>query len=369
MLHYSGFIFSVYRGLNKLSFKENLNNEFITVIIPFRNEEENILRCLKSIEALNFPEVNYEVIFVDDNSTDSSIELLNKNITSNNIKVLSLQSKNSKRGHKKAAVKFGIENSKGEIKSFNHKTVTTDADCFHGKDWLKTMILTFDTNTAFVSGPVEFENNNSLFGKLQKLEFAGLILTGAGLIGNRTPIICNGANLAFRKKVFYEVGGYEDVMNLSSGEDELLMQKISAKTNYEIKFCMNKKAVVKTEPKNSFKEFINQRKRWASKGLFYKNKSLVLKLILIFLFYFSLILQTIFGIFYNGIFLYSLFVSLFIKMFSEYLVLRKGTEILFDKSILQVFLLAEILQVPYIILSGVSGMFGNYKWKDRELER
>lgn len=363
MIHYSDFILSIYRGLNKLSFQENDNKEFVTVIIPFRNEEENILRCLKSIEAQNYNVENYEIIFVNDNSTDSSVELLNKNISSGNVKVLNLENHNGKRGHKKAAVNFGIENAKGEI------IVTTDADCFHGKDWLKIMTSTFNNNTAFVSGPVEFETSNSLFGKLQKLEFAGLILTGAGLIGNKTPIICNGANLAFRKKVFYEVGGYEDVMNLSSGEDELLMQKIAAKTKYEIKFCMNKNAVVKTEAKTSLKDFLNQRKRWASKGLFYKNKLLVVKLVLIFMFYVSLIAQVILGIFYNKVFFYSLILSIFVKLISEFLIIKKGTGKLFRKNILQVFLLAEILHVPYIILTAVTGMFGNYEWKERELER
>lgn len=363
VLHYVWFIFSIYLGLNKLSFKENINKEYVSVIIPFRNEQENILRCLKSIEEQNYDKEKYEVIFVDDNSTDSSFETLNKNITSKNIKVLKLENHALLRAHKKAAVNLGIENARGEI------IVTTDADCFSGRDWLGIMISTFDINTAFVSGPVEFENNNSLFGKLQKLEFAGLILTGAGLIGSGSPVICNGANLAFRKKVFCEVGGYEDFMNLSSGEDELLMQKISAKTNYNIKFCMNKKAVVKTEPKTSVKEFMNQRKRWASKGLFYKNKTLVLQLILILLFYISLIIQPLLGILYNGIFIYSFLFSFLLKIISEFLVLKKGIKILFNKNILHVFLFAEILQVPYIIWSAISGIFGNYKWKDRELER
>jgi len=132
---------------------------------------------------------------------------------------------------------------------------------------------------------------------------------------------------------------------------------------------MNKKAVVKTEPKSSVKEFMNQRKRWASKGLFYKNKALVLKLILFFLFYLSLISQPLLGIFYNNIFIYSYLFSFLTKIISEFLVLKKGIEILFNKNILNVFLLAEILHVPYIVWSAFSGMFGNYKWKDRELER
>lgn len=363
MLHYSYFIFSVYRGLNKISNKENIVDKFVSVIIPFRNEEKNIINCLKSIEEQEYDKNKYEIIFVDDGSSDRSIDLLNENILTANVHLLSLNNFNGKRGHKKAAVKFGIENAKGEI------IITTDADCTHGKEWLKSIVSSFSGNTAFVSGPVEFYNSDSLFGKLQKLEFAGLIITGAGLIGNKTPIICNGANSAFRKHIFYEVGGYDDLMNLSSGEDELLMQKIASKTNYDIKFCMNRKAVVKTAPMSSLKEFLNQRKRWASKGLYYKNKLLIIKLILIFLFYLSIIAQILLGVFYNEIFLYTLLFTMLVKITSEYFVLKKGISLLFDKSINNVFLLAEIMQIPYIILSGLMGLFGNFRWKERELER
>ena len=113
----------------------------------------------------------------------------------------------------------------------------------------------------------------------------------------------------------------------------------------------------------------NQRKRWASKGLFYKNKSLVLKLIFIFLFYISLIIQPVLGMFYNSVFYYSFLLSVFAKIIFEFAVMKKGTEILFDKNILNIFMLAEFLHVPYIIISGLMGLFGNYKWKGRELER
>ncbi len=87
------------------------------------------------------------------------------------------------------------------------------------------MIIGFEANTGLISGPVSFIESESLFSKLQKLEFAGLVLSGAGLIGNKTPMIANSANLAFRKSVFDKVGGYKDMMHLSSGDDELFNAK------------------------------------------------------------------------------------------------------------------------------------------------
>ncbi len=133
-------------------------------------------------------------------------------------------------------------------------------------------------NTAFVSGPVEFMSNGSFFYEIQKLEFSSLIFVGAGLIGIKSPIICNAANLGFRKSVFFEVGGYNDNLLLSSGDDEFLMQKIARQTNYDIKFCLNKNAIAYTLPNENLSQFYQQRKRWASKGFHYVDKSIVLKL-------------------------------------------------------------------------------------------
>ena len=232
----------------------------------------------------------FEVIYVDDFSEDNSLELLKKNIKKNNIRVLSVPDDFSKNAHKKRAVRFGIENAKGMI------IVTTDADCVHDEEWLKSLVLSFDSVTGFVSGPVEFETDNGLFSEFQKLEFAGLVLCGAGLIGSGHPTICNAANIAYRKKVFDEVGGFKDQMNLSSGDDELLMQKIAKDSDFKVKFCIDKKSIVRTFPNKTIGDFYQQRKRWASKGLFYSDKSLVLKLIFIYTFYVGLAAQIILGL-------------------------------------------------------------------------
>lgn len=365
LIHYLLFLFRVYSGLKKLSSesREKIPDEFVSVLIPFRNEEKNILQVLKSVESQDYPSDKFEVIFIDDNSVDKSKELLEKNISRNNIRVITVPDDYSVNAHKKRAIRFGIENSKGEI------IVTTDADCIHKKSWLKTLLYFFDDKTGFVSGPVKFFEGKSLFSRLQELEFAGLVIIGAGLIGSNNPTICNAANIAYRRKAFDLVGGFSFQMNLSSGDDELLMQKIFRDTDYQIKFALNKNAIVETEPNETLKNFYQQRKRWASKGLFYKNKMLVMKLVLIYLFYIALIIQPILGLTLDLKFLISFIVSLIAKIFVEFLILKKGIELLFDKNILNVFLLAELFHIPYIIIAGLSGAFGNYRWKDRRISR
>jgi len=365
LFHYLLFLQRIFRGLSNLKHTDNqsIPHEFVSIIIPFRNEKENILANLKSIESQLYPVEKFEVIYVDDFSEDNSVELLKKNVRRNNVSVLSVPNDFSINAHKKRAVRYGIENAKGNI------IVTTDADCVHDEEWLKSLMQSFDSVTGFVSGPVEFETDNSLFSEFQKLEFAGLVLCGAGLIGAGHPTICNAANIAYRKKVFDEVGGFNDQMNLSSGDDELLMQKIFRDSDFKVKFCIDKKTIVKTSANKTLSDFYQQRKRWASKGLFYNDKSLVLKLILIYSFYVGLISQLILGLFYHPFFLVSFFVSMLFKFIFEFRILFIGKQILFDDLRLKYFYIAEVFQIPYIIFTGLVGALGNYFWKSRKVKR
>jgi len=364
LVHYLFFLSRIIRGLNNLKppSKEVLTHELISVIIPFRNEEENILANLKSIEEQNYPSDKFEVIYVNDSSEDDSLKLLEKNISRENIKLLTIPGDYSTNAHKKRAVRYGIENSNGQI------IVTTDADCIHHPRWLFSLLQSFDNVTGFISGAVEFYSGENLFSKFQQLEFTGLVLCGAGLIGSGHPTICNAANIAYRKKVFDEVGGFKDQMNLSSGDDELLMQKIAKDSDYKVRFCIDQDAIVKTNSNKTISDFFQQRKRWASKGLFYNNKTLVIKLILIYLFYLGIIAQ-LFLSFIHQIFILSLLLSVSIKFLFELIILKKGKNIIFEKLELKYFLLAEFLQIPYIIFIGIFGAFGNYLWKSRRIKR
>lgn len=364
-LYYANFLLGIYFGLKRLSPLKELKeiDEFVSVIIPFRNESDNILKNLESIENQNYSKDKFEVIYVDDSSDDGSYKKLCLVKKSDNIKVYSVPEDYSPNAHKKKAVRFGIEKSKGEI------IVTTDADCIYKQNWLKTLLSCYDEDTGFVSGPVEFSNGQDIFNKFQRLEFAGLILVGAGLIGIDKPAICNAANASYRRRAYDDVKGFADQLNLSSGDDELLMQKIWKNKNYQVKFCLNKEAIVSSNPNETLQEFYYQRKRWASKGLFYANKFLVVKLILIFLFYLTLAIQPVLGVILIPVFFISFLVCIAGKILMEYLILRKGAEILFNKEMLKPFLIAELLHIPYIILFGLAGSIGGFEWKGRVIKR
>jgi cellulose synthase/poly-beta-1,6-N-acetylglucosamine synthase-like glycosyltransferase len=361
-LFYLSFLLRIYSGLGKLKMAESsLPDEFISVIIPFRNEEDNILNSIKSIMNQDYPEDKFEVIYVNDSSEDDSLAILMQNIRRENIRVLNLNESGTLSSNKKTAVLYGIEHSRGDI------IVTTDADCVHNPSWLTLLLKNFTPDTAMVSGGVRFHPLNNFFDKLQALEFASLVISGAGLTGAGSPIICNGANLAYRKKVFYDLNGFKDNQHLASGDDEFLMQKISRQTDLKISFCIEKNAVVSTNPNSSFSSFFNQRSRWGSKGLFYNHK-VMLQLLLIFLFYTSLPFQIILG-FSFPVFHITAFSIISLKMLAEYLVLKRGLNLILDKSLIKYFFITELLHLPYIIIMPLAGTFSGFKWKNRKIKR
>lgn len=365
LLNYLYFLFKIFKGLKKLKPHSNLilPEEFITVIVPFRNESENILKCLQSLTSQNYPQNKFEIIFVNDHSIDDSFQKIDQITKPKNVKVLNLKSNSYAEAYKKQAIAFALDNSKGEI------IVTTDADCTHNENWLTTLVSIFDNKTGFVSGPVIFKDDVKPFSKIQSLDFAGIILAGAGLISIGKPTISNGANLAFRKSVYYDLGGYSDQMHLTSGEDEILMQKIVRDTNYKVKFCWSKEAVVNTIPNKNLSEFLQQRKRWASKGIYYKSKILILILIMIYLFYVGLFAQLFLSIFASQLFAITFFISILAKIILEFAIISKGKDFLFPAKLLRYFFITEVFQITYLVIAGISGLLGNFKWKGRNITR
>lgn len=363
-LHYVYFIGKVYIGLKRLQKISGKieNGELISVIIPLRNEAENIKSLCASLSSQTLAVGQYEIIFIDDNSNDDTYEKL-LNYKPINSKIIRIKNGRDNQARKKKALIEGVKNSSNPI------IISTDADCSFYPRWLEVISKYFDEETAIVAGPVDLKSDINLFSRIQRLEFAGLILTGAGLIGNNSPTICSAANFAYRKSVFEEVGGYSDQLGFSSGDDDLFLQKVASQTNYKIKFAYEKEAMVTTHPRTKIVEFFQQRQRWASKSLFYNNKLLVLKIILIFLFYLGLILQLIGGLFFDPLLFITFGFSLLVKVIVEYLVLNYGSKTLYDRKILRPFILAEIIQIPYIIISAIGGLFGNFKWKGEVVKR
>lgn len=333
---------------------------FVSIIIPARNEERNIRNVLNALLEQDYPQYNYEIIVVDDHSEDRTAEIIKQLSAENPFIRLVEMSKTRGKRYKKAAITEGIKVSKGEI------IVTTDADCVMGNHWLSTVVAFFETtNAALVSGPVVFSNQKSFFHKILQLEFAGLVGIGAAALELKYPNMCNGANLAYRKDVFDQVGGYAGNDNLPSGDDEFLMHKVFEKYPNRVFFLKDRDAIVETPPPATFDEFLNQRMRWVSKSTQYSDKKITLLLALAYLFNLSILVNGL-QAFTNILYLYVFIIQVAAKVCIEYLFYGGILEFFNLESLKKYIIPAQPFHIAYVLAIGILGNFGKYSWKGRK---
>jgi len=233
----------------------------VTIIIPARNEEKNIRACLQDILNQKYPDELTEIIVVDDHSADRTAEYVRELIHQNPRRKLSLLHNRSAgiKLYKKQAISAAVQNARGEL------IITTDADCRMSNRWLESIVTYYEKhNPVMIVSPVQFFHVRNLFEQLQQLEFAGLVGIGAGAIAHHRPLLCNGANLAYTKKIFNEVNGFAGNETVS-GDDTQLMLKVAEINPDGIHFLKSREAIVETSSMPSMVDLFHQRKRWASK--------------------------------------------------------------------------------------------------------
>lgn len=330
----------------------------VTLIIPARNEEKYIGSLLDDILQQNYPADKLQVIVMDDFSTDSTAEICREKMSARAHWKLIPLIKPQGNAYKKAAITQAIAVASGEI------ILTTDADCTAGPDWVLQMVSAMLPDTGLVSGPVCMWDDGSWFQQFQALEFIGLISIGAASMTRNQPNMCNGANLAYRRQVFYEVGGFEGIDHIASGDDELLMHKIQATGKYKVRFQKAKEAIVRTAPCTSFTQFVNQRIRWVSKSTHYKNTSITFIMSLIYLAMLSIPVSVILAVL-NPEYIFLPCFLLLLKIIPEAFILFSGTRFFGRKELMFWFLPEQILHIPYILWAGLAGNLKQYAWKER----
>lgn len=361
MLYYFGYLLRSAISFVRLesNFEQNEFRPSVAVIVPARNEAENIKTCIESILAQNYPKDKLELIVVDDHSDDATFEIAQKSgANSPQFQLLKLDSSPGF-AYKKAAVAQGIAKANADI------ILATDADCKMGKDWVATMASNFDAQTGMVSGPVALESK-IIFGQMQALEFMGLIAVGAAAIARKKPTMCNGANLAYRKDVFHEVGGFEGIDHIASGDDELLMHKIAA-TKWKIKFAKHPDAIVSTAAQESWQAFKQQRMRWVSKSTQYKQKSITFTLVLAYLAMLGFPILIIVGFFQPLAWCFAL-ANLALKLFGEFAVLYPAARFFGKLPLLKWLLPEQIAHIIYVLWVGIAGNKKSYEWKGRQVK-
>ena len=335
----------------------------ISVIIPVRNESDNIEHLLRDIEKESYPRDKFEVIVVDDHSEDDTFRKAErlKNMVSYQLSVISLQAEGVIKSYKKKAIETGIARARYEL------ILTTDGDCRTGDRRLRAFGEFYAKyRPKLISGPVCYHREKTSFEKLQGIEFLSLIGAGAASMKAGMPNMCNGANLAYEKKVFEEVGGFRSIDDIASGDDELLMHKIFAKYPKEIKFLKSREAVVYTEAKPTWRDFYFQRKRWAGKWRYYKQPKVLLLSLVVLLFNLSLVLSVALAA--AGAISFAVPSALFtVKVTAEVVFIRQIADFFNKKLDFMRFLLLQLLYPVYMPFLSIAASFGSYEWKGRKL--
>jgi len=341
---------------------------FFSIIIPARNEADNIAACLQSILNNNYPGDQYEIILIDDFSTDDTADIA-KQLLLPPHRVLRLKDHLSAEerinAYKKKALEIAIQQSTGDF------IITTDADCTLPSQWLNLFASAVaEQGVHFVAAPVSFtpyQQNDSWLYYFQSLDF--MTMQGITVASNKLNLgnMCNGANMLFSRQAFEAVDGYRDIDHKASGDDMMLMQKIQRRFPDSIRYLFEQRAIVETPVQPDFASFINQRIRWASKADSYPQFKMTLILLVVYLFNCSLLCTAVISLIWPSYF-WVLLLVLVVKVLAELFFLFPVARFYRKKSELIFFIFLQPLHILYIVIAGFLGKFGTYSWKGRTVQ-
>ena len=366
-----GYLIETYRRWFKsiVPFKailKNAGNLSFTVIIPARNEEDNIRLYLPSVLQQSYPQELFDVIVIDDHSTDATADVVAEFQSEySNLKLLRLKDilpDVTLNSYKKKAIEKAIEQASGNW------IVTTDADCLVNNNWLHCFSgFIMEHNPVFVAAPVAFFNDHSFLSVFQSLDFMSLQGITAASVNKGFHSMCNGANLAYKKLMFLEVNGFAGIDNIASGDDMLLMHKIYEKQPEGVKFLLSQDAIVRTVAMPDWKSFFNQRIRWASKADSYQDKRIFWVLALVYFLNLLLLVIFIAAFFKPVLFVYCL-ILLVVKTLIELRFMSIVAAFFGEQKLLKWFGLMQPFHITYTVIAGWLGKFGSYHWKGRKVK-
>ncbi len=326
-----------------------------SIVVPFRNEKENLPNLLHSISLLNYPKELVEVILVDDDSDDKF------RIQNLEFRIQMIKNVRKSNSPKKDAIETAIQIAKHDW------IITTDADCLVQKDWLTIYDQYIQKNEVeMVASGVCYLPKKGFLSAFQNLDFLSLQGATIGSFGIDKPFMCNGANFAYSKAFFKELNGFQGNETIASGDDVFLLQKAVSFAPKKVGFLLAKESIVATKPVTTWSDLFQQRVRWASKSTGYSSFYGKLLALVVFggnLAWIMSFLLWLIGLLDQNIFM--LFVAL--KFIIDFILIYKTSS--FFESKLQ-YVLASSLLYPFFSVSvAVYSLFGKYNWKGRKFSK
>ena len=259
---YIVFVIRFYIGWKRLSEPKNYKKLRVSIVVVGRNEAKNLPRLLTCLLSQDYPKELYEIVFGDDNSEDDTEAIVNRFIQEgHNIRYIKSIGRDNVVSPKKLALNKAILATEGDI------ILTTDADCIVPFTWISSMMSCFTDDVSMVAGYsrtlIPVWSKAGILQKYEHLDFAltYMVLGGGYTLGKSWA--CIGQNHAYRKSAWEEVGGFSKIWSLMSGDDVNLMQ-LMRRNGHKIVFNFSPASFTHTHPVKSWKQFINQRSRWAS---------------------------------------------------------------------------------------------------------
>jgi cellulose synthase/poly-beta-1,6-N-acetylglucosamine synthase-like glycosyltransferase len=357
LLLYGSAMLLLLKGLNSLIPGANPDLLPVSVIVSLHNEDANVAGLVEALFNQNYPRELLEIILIDDRSNDGTRLLLEEAaLTRGNIKVQVISDLLQDFAPKKRAIDAGIKNARGDI------ILLTDADGRPGPQWIRSMIQNFDRETGMVVGYAPYYSSGFI-SQLLAWEYFSHAVVAAASTGLGFPLTCVGTNLAYRKEVYHELGGFGRFRFYHSGDDDLFMQRIRDESSWKIRYASDSRSHVWNAPPADLWQFFNQRLRYASKGFFYPWKISGL-LILTFLLNFLFVILALLAIFIHGI-AQIVFFGIVIKIVCEYCVIYRAKKILSEKRNIKLIPLLSILHIPYVVFFALFAQIVKFQWAGR----
>ena len=364
---YCSLIIAFIVGFNKVEYFKTTKIKSKTkfsIIVPFRNEVENLEELLQSISTLNYPKELFEILLVDDHSVDDSAHLIKDFTTKNdklNIKIITNKSRTN--SPKKDAIQTAILHSNFDW------IITTDADCIVPENWLKIFDAYIQKyETRLIAAPVTYVANKTLLEQFQLLDFLSLQASTIGSFGIHKPFLCNGANLCYEKQAFIQVNGFEGNEHIASGDDTFLLEKLFKHYPDKVHFLKSNEVIVKTKPQKSFEELLSQRIRWAAKTTAFTSR--FAKFVGVTVLLMNLLVIITFVLFLFNLFHWELLLAIIItKFILDYMLLNKAFRFYKQHLLLRSYCIGSFFYPFFSMFVAIVSLQTTYSWKGRRFNK
>lgn len=347
-----GLLIYGFTKVNTINFTGLKPKTKFSIVVPFRNEAENLPILLNSISQLDYPTELFKVILVDDES-DERYEVPNTKY-----EVCIVKNTRISNSPKKDAIVTAMQ-----IVTTTW-IVTTDADCRVTKNWLLTLDNYIQLHdTSMIAGAVTYDCAHSLLHHFQQLDLASLQGATIGSFGIKKGFMCNGANFAYTKSFFQKLNGFQGNDSIASGDDVFLLQKAIAQFPEKVHYLKSENTIVHTKPLDNWNSLFQQRVRWASKTSSYQSSFGKALGLIVFAGNLSWLLVLV--SWFLGLNTFQNFFLVCVLKFSVDTILIYKTNYFLNNSKMRYLILSSLFYPFFSTSVALYSLFGKYEWKGR----